>query len=59
MLSFLKKIFCAAEPAQTPAPYKVEAPAPVAESTPAPKKPAAKKPAAKAKTPRKPRASKA
>jgi hypothetical protein len=49
MLSFLKKIFCAAEPTETPAPYKVEAPAP---------KKAAKKPAVKKATARKPRSPK-
>jgi hypothetical protein len=56
MLSFLKKIFCAAEPAQTPAPYKVEA-APVAVPAKPTKPKAVKKPAAKA--PRKPRTPKA
>jgi hypothetical protein len=70
MLSFIKKLFVSA-PAETPAPYKVEAPNTVAvqatqavvESiTPANKtaKPKTeKKPVAKAKTARKPRAPKA
>jgi hypothetical protein len=60
MLSFLKKIFGAAEPDVTPVPYKVEAPAPKA---PAPKaaakSKAATKPAVKAKTARKPKTPKA
>jgi hypothetical protein len=55
MLSFLKKIFGAADPEVTPAPYKVESPAPVAKATPAPKK-VAKKPAVKKTTTRKPKA---
>ena len=54
MLEFLKKIFCAAETTETPAPYKVEAPVAKAET-----KKVAKKPATKAKTPRKPRTPKA
>ena len=64
MLSFLKKIF-SSTPAETPAPYKVEAPvvkAPKAEQFPFPakaeKKTANKKPAVKAKPARKPRAPK-
>jgi len=60
MLSFIKKLF-GSKPAETPAPYKVEAPK--VEQFPFPdkpeKKPAAKKPVAKAKTARKPRAPKA
>jgi hypothetical protein len=62
MLGFIKKLF-GATPAETPAPYKVEAPK--VESTPAEKparvaKPKAEKaPAVKAKTARKPRAPKA
>jgi len=61
MLEFLKKIFCAAEPAETPAPYKVETPVVEAIATPAKtaKPKAEKKPAVKAKTARKPRAPKA
>ena len=66
MLEFFKKLF-GSKPAETPAPYKVEAPAakvsefPFPETTPAKavKKPAVKKPAVKAKTVRKPRAPKA
>jgi hypothetical protein len=68
MLSFLKKIFGAKPVAETPAPYKVEAPAKVSEfpfpsvkpvqAPKAEKKTADKKPAAK-KTARKPRAPKA
>jgi hypothetical protein len=65
MLSFLKKIF-GSTPAETPVPYKVEAPvveAPKAEQLPFPvkaeKKTADKKPAVKAKTARKPRTPKA
>ena len=62
MLSFLKKIFGAAEPEVTAAPYKVETPAPekvvVPKATTA--KPKAEKPAAnKPKAPRKPKAPKA
>jgi hypothetical protein len=65
MLSFLKKIF-GSQPAETPAPYKVETPvvAKPAEfpfpSTPAKvsKPKAEKKPAVKAKTARKPKAPK-
>jgi len=57
MLEFFKKLF-GAKPTATPAPYKVEAPAPVAGNAPAPKK-AAKKPAVKKATTRKPRAPKA
>ena len=57
MLSFLKKIFGAAEPEVTAAPYKVETPAPkkvvVPKATTAKPK-AEKKPAVKAKTARKP-----
>ena len=56
MLEFLKKIFCAAETTEAPAPYKVETPAPVAESAP---KKVAKKPAVKKATTRKPKAPKA
>jgi hypothetical protein len=59
MLEFFKKLF-GTKPAETPAPYKVEAPK--VESAPAakPAKPKAeKKPAVKAKTARKPRAPKA
>ena len=66
MLSFLKKIFGSNNtPAETAAPYKVEAPKveefPFPETKPAKaeKKPAVKKPAVKAKTARKPRAPKA
>jgi hypothetical protein len=63
MLSFIKKLFGSA-PAETSAPYKVEAttakvgefPFPEAKAV---KKPAVKKPVVKAKTPRKPRAPKA
>ena len=61
MLSFLKKIFGAAEPDVTPVPYKVEAPvAQIPKKVVVPKattaKPKAeKKPAAKAKTARKPK----
>ena len=61
MLSFLKKIFGAAEPDVTPVPYKVETPATPAAKTPTVKKAttakpkAEKKPAVKAKTARKPR----
>ena len=58
MLSFLKKIFGAAEPEVTPAPYKVEAPAVkkvvVPKATTAKPK-AEKKPAVKAKIARKPK----
>ena len=58
MLSFLKKIFGAAEPEVTPAPYKVEAPAVkkvvVPKATTAKPK-AEKKPVVKAKTARKTR----
>ena len=57
MLEFFKKLF-GAKPVETPAPYKVETPTPVAEASTAPKK-AAKKPAAKKTTARKPRAPKA
>ena len=55
MLSFLKKIFGASEPA--PAPYKVEAPKVKQETatTPIPKPQVVKKPAIKAKTARKPK----
>ena len=55
MLEFFKKLF-GSKPAETAAPYKVEAP--VVETKPAPKK-AAKKPAVKKATTRKPRAPKA
>jgi hypothetical protein len=65
MFGFIKKLF-GAKPAETPAPYKVEAPKveqfpfpSKAETPPVAKKPAAKKPAVKAKTARKPRAPKA
>jgi hypothetical protein len=70
MLEFFKKLF-GSVPAETPAPYKVEAPSTVAEQAtqavvesivPAkkPAKPKAeKKPVVKAKTARKPRAPKA
>jgi hypothetical protein len=51
MLSFLKKIFGAAEPDVTPVPYKVEAPVAV--------KKTAKKPAVKKATTRKPKTPKA
>jgi hypothetical protein len=63
MLSFLKRIF-GAKPVETPAPYKVETPAKVAEfpfpstKPKAEKKTADKKPAVKAKTVRKPKAPK-
>jgi hypothetical protein len=57
MLEFFKKLF-SSKSEETAAPYKVEAPAPVVEATPAPKK-AAKKPAAKKATTRKPKAPKA
>jgi hypothetical protein len=60
MFGFIKKLF-SGKPAETPVPYKVEAPK--VEQFPFPskaeKKPAAKKPAVKAKTARKPRAPKA
>jgi hypothetical protein len=55
MLGFFKKLF-GAEPVETPAPYKVEAPAPVA--VPAVKK-AVKKAVVKKATTRRPRAPKA
>ena len=63
MLSFIKKLF-GSTPAETPAPYKVEAPTPKVSEFPFPeakpvKKSAVKKPAVKAKTARKPRAPKA
>ena len=64
MLSFIKKLFGSAL-AETPAPYKVEAPKikefpfPETKLATAEKKPAVKKPAVKAKTARKPRAPKA
>jgi hypothetical protein len=54
MLSFLKKIFGPKPAEASPAPYKVETPAPVAEAAPAVKK-AVKKPAVKTATARKPR----
>ena len=58
MLGFFKKLF-GAEPVETPAPYKVEAPK--VESAPAQvvKPKAEKKPAVKKATTRKPRAPKA
>jgi hypothetical protein len=56
MLSFLKKIF-GSTPAETPVPYKVEAP--VVTAPKVEKKTADKKPAVKAKTARKPRVPKA
>ena len=66
MLSFIKKLF-GSTPAETPAPYKVEATAPKVSEFPFPenkpakavKKPAVKNSAVKAKTVRKPRAPKA
>ena len=64
MLEFFKKLF-SSKPAETPAPYKVEAPKveefPFPKTNPAnaEKKPAVKKPAVKANTARKPRAPKA
>ena len=58
MLSFLKKIFAAKPTEATPAPYKVETLAPVAETAPAVKK-VAKKPAVKTAATRKPRTPKA
>ena len=63
MLEFFKKLF-SSKPAETSAPYKVEATAPKVSEFPFPeakaaKKPAAKNPAVKAKTARKPRAPKA
>ena len=58
MLSFLKKFFGSKSTEATPAPYKVETPAPVAETAPAVKK-VAKKPAVKTATTRKPRTPKA
>jgi hypothetical protein len=59
MLSFLKKVFCAAEP-DAPAPYKVETPVAAAEKPAKPVKPKAeKKPAVKKATTRKPRTPKA
>lgn len=57
MLEFFKKLF-SSKSEETAAPYKVEAPATVAEVAPAPKK-AAKKPAAKKTTARKPKTPKA
>jgi hypothetical protein len=54
MLEFFKKLF-GSNPAETPAPYKVEAPVVVTKATPAPKK-VAKKPAVKKTTTRKPKA---
>ena len=54
MLSFLKKLFGAKPTEASPAPYKVETPAPVVEATPAVKK-AVKKPAVKTAAARKPR----
>ena len=64
MFAFLKKLF-GSKPAETPVPYKVEAPRveqfPFPEVKPAKavRKPAVKKPAVKAKTARKPRLPKA
>jgi len=59
MLSFLKKIFGAADPEVTPAPYKVEALKKETVPKPTTAKPKAeKKPVVKAKTARKPRAPK-
>ena len=58
MLSFLKKFFGSKSTEAPPAPYKVETPAPVAETAPAVKK-VAKKPAVKTATTRKPRTPKA
>ena len=66
MLSFIKKLF-GSTPAETSAPYKVEAstakvsefPFPENKSAKTVKKPAVKKPAVKSKTVRKPRAPKA
>ena len=64
MLEFFKKLF-SSKPAETSAPYKVEAPKveefpfPETKTATAAKKPAVKKPAVKAKTVRKPRAPKA
>ena len=58
MLSFLKKFFGSKSTEATPAPYKVEAPVPVAEAAPAVKK-VTKKPAVKTTTTRKPRTPKA
>ena len=62
MLEFFKKLF-GSKPAETPAPYKVEAQAPVVPDFPVEKpakKPAAKKAtASKPKAPRKPKAPKA
>jgi hypothetical protein len=62
MLEFLKKIFSAAEPDQTPAPYKVEASAPAVPDFPVEKPAKAAKPKAekkpvvsKPKVPRKPK----
>jgi len=57
MLEFFKKLF-STKSEETAAPYKVEAPAQVAEATTAPKK-ATKKPAAKKTTARKPKTPKA
>jgi len=62
MLEFLKKIFSAAEPDKAPAPYKVEASAPVVPDFPVEKpapKAKAKKPAVKKAATRKPKAPKA
>jgi hypothetical protein len=60
MLEFFKKIFGAKPVEVSPAPYKVETPAPVAETAPAPAvKKAVKKPAVKKATTRKPRTPKA
>jgi hypothetical protein len=58
MLSFLKKLFGAKPTEASPAPYKVETPAPVAEATPSVKK-VVKKPAVKTTAARKPRTPKA
>ena len=54
MLEFFKKLFGAKTVEESPAPYKVETPAPVAETATAVKK-AAKKPAVKKAATRKPR----
>jgi hypothetical protein len=54
MLEFFKKLF-GGKSVEATAPYKVEAPAPIAKATPAPKK-VAKKPAVKKTTTRKPKA---
>jgi len=58
MLEFFKNLFGAKPTETSPAPYKVETPAPVAETAPAVKK-VVKKPAVKKATARKPRTPKA